>query len=121
MDSGLGRVTVMIQTEVKPPSCIVAVMLAEPAAMAVTSPVVAFTVAILTSSLLHVTVWLVALAGSTIAVSVCFSPIVSVKASGSTVTPVTGIIADTVTSAVLLVVIAVFVPLALLLVLVTIT
>ena len=52
------------------PSCVVAVMDVAPSDMAVTVPLL-FTVAIVTSLLAHVTVLSVALAGKTVAVSVC--------------------------------------------------
>jgi hypothetical protein len=68
---------------------VVTVIVAEPAATAVTSPVVAFTVAIVVALLLHATVLLVALAGATVAVRVWLRPLTRLRVVGVTVTPVT--------------------------------
>ena len=61
--------TVTAQVSVKPPSAVVAVMVAEPAATAVTRPVVLLTVAAAVLLEDHVTFLLVAVAGTTVAVS----------------------------------------------------
>jgi hypothetical protein len=56
------------------PSCAVAVMVALPAAMAVTVPVVLFTDTIPDGDTVHVTFWLMAVAGSTLAVTLPVAP-----------------------------------------------
>src|SRR5687767_14318030 len=83
-------VTLMAEDAVKPPSAVVAVIVAEPCARAVTRPVL-LTVAIAGALELHVTFLLVALEGVTVAVSCKVSLIPSESAAGLTLTPVTGI------------------------------
>ncbi len=78
----------MALVAVLPPSCVVTVMVAVPAATAVTRPAV-LTVATAVLLLLHVTFLLVALAGATVAVNCCVEPIFTVAVVGLTVTPVT--------------------------------
>ena len=84
-------VTVMILVAVFPPSCVVTVMVALPAAIAVTSPEL-LTVATDVLSELQVTVLLVASEGKMVAVS-CWVPLTGILADiGLKVTPVTGLV-----------------------------
>ena len=86
--------TVTAQVAVTPlPSLAVAVMLAVPAATAVTSPVKASTDATAALSLLQVTVWSVASSGVTVAVSVSVEPTLVEIAVLFSVMAVTGIVA----------------------------
>jgi hypothetical protein len=79
---------------VLPPSAVVTVIFAGPAATGVTTPVVELTLATLGLSLLKVTLLLVALAGSTVAVSVpVASPAVRLSEPGFSETPVTEMVA----------------------------
>ena len=89
-------VTVTAHVAVLAPLCVVTVMVAEPAATAVTSPVV-LTVAIDVLFDDQVTAWLVALEGETVAVSCCVAPATMEAVVGLTVTPVTAI-GETVTA-----------------------
>jgi hypothetical protein len=93
-------VTVTLQVAVFPPSTVVAKMVAVPALTPVTTPVVLFIVAIEVSLLVHVTLLLVASAGSTAAVSVMvlFTP--TVRFVAVILTPVTGLFAASSTSTV---------------------
>ena len=81
-------ITVTLHSAVLPPAFVVAVIVAVPAAFAVTFPSLS-TVAIASSLLLHVTLLLVAFAGVTFAVSFAFSPAASVSVVLSSDTPVT--------------------------------
>ena len=65
-----GTLTVIAVVAVKPPSAVVAVMVADPAALAVTTPP-AVTEATPDALELQVTVLLVAFSGDTVAVIVC--------------------------------------------------
>ena len=66
---GFTEATVTLQVAVQPPSAVVTVIVAEPAAQAVISPL--FTVATLGLLDVHVTLLFVALAGAIIALSFC--------------------------------------------------
>ena len=79
--------TVTAQVAVLPPSLVVTVILAVPAATAVTLP--SSTVATLESSDVHITALSAASAGATIAVRVNSSPILIVLVVSLSVTPVT--------------------------------
>ena len=81
--------TVTSQLAVLLPSCVVTVMVAVPAATAVTVPL--STVTILLSLLLQVTFLLLALSGFTVAVRVSLSPTVRESSALFRVTPVTKI------------------------------
>ena len=85
---GMTAFTVTDEEDVKLPSCVVTMMTAFPEATAVTSPA-ELTVATDVLLLLQETTLLVALAGSTAAISVVVSPISSVALDGLTVIPVT--------------------------------
>jgi hypothetical protein len=85
-------VTVTSLVPVKPPSVVVAVMVAEPGATPVTTPV-ASTVAMVSSLEVQVTEGSVASEGATVAVKVAVSPTVSASVAGATVIPVTGTVA----------------------------
>ena len=87
-NAGVSFVTVTLQVAVKPPSSVLAVIVAVPSATAVTTPL--STVATLSSELLHVTVATVALDGTTAAVNVPVVPSFNSNVSGPTETPVTG-------------------------------
>ena len=84
----VGALTVTSHAAVLLPSAVVTVMVALPAFTAVTVP--SATVATCSLLLLHVTVWLVAFAGSTVAVSFSLPPSASVNSVLVNVTPVTG-------------------------------
>ena len=86
--STTGAITVTVHVAVLLPSSVVTVIVAVPAAIAVTIPL-SLTVATLGSLLLHVTALFVASEGVTVAVSCTVSPISSVFSVGSTLTPVT--------------------------------
>jgi hypothetical protein len=81
--------TVTTLLETKSPSCVVAVMVAVPEALAVTSPN-APTVAIFGLLLDHATRLLVALAGATVAISCCCEPLAMDNEFLLNVTPETG-------------------------------
>ena len=81
--------TVIDEVAVLPPSWVVTVIVAVPAATAVTKPL-AFTLAIPLLLLLQLTFLFVALEGATVAVSCCVPPTLSVAEVGLTLTPVTG-------------------------------
>ena len=83
--------TVTALVAVKPPSWVVTVMVALPAATAVTSPE-EFTVATEVLPDVQLTVLFVALEGATVAVSCCVPPGLSDTVTGDTDTPVTGIL-----------------------------
>ena len=93
-------VTVTVHSVVLFPSAVVTVIVAVPAAFAVTFPSLS-TVAIAPSLLLHVTFLLVAFAGATFALSFALFPFVSVSEVHLSDTPVTGIPTVTVHVAVL--------------------
>ena len=80
----------MILVAVFPPSCVVTVMVALPAATADTSPEL-LTVATDVLSELQVTVLLVAVEGEIVAVNCCVAFIERLAVAGLTVTPVTAI------------------------------
>ena len=82
--------TEILEVAIKPPSCVVAVMLAVPAATAVTNPL-AFTVATAVLLLFQVTVLLLAFAGATVAVNCCVPLMKRLADVGLTDTPVTAI------------------------------
>ena len=84
----VGALTVTSHAAVLLPSAVVTMMVAVPAFTAVTVP--SATVATCSLLLLHVTVWLVAFAGSTVAVSFSLPPSASVNSVLVNVTPVTG-------------------------------
>jgi hypothetical protein len=86
--TGIGTMVIW-QVAVKPPSAVVAVIVALPAEMAVTTPVL-LTVATSGSLLVHVTLVLVALAGCTVATRVRVSLMPKVANTRLRVTPVTG-------------------------------
>src|SRR5690606_26576925 len=81
--------TVTMEEAVYPPSTVVAVTVAVPAEIAVTSPVL-LTVATLSLSELQLKLWLDALIGETEAASCRVWPAASVSAAGQTVMSVTG-------------------------------
>ena len=81
-------VTVTVQSAVNPPSAVLAVTVVLPPFFAVTTPP-ALTVAMLVSALSQVTVWLAAVAGATVAVSVAVSPFSIVTSCGVVRKPVT--------------------------------
>ena len=83
--------TVTSLLAVKPPSDVVAVMVAVPSPCAVTTPL-ELTVATVASLVLQLTLLLVALLGVTVAESVPVSPVFSDKLVGATLTPVTAIV-----------------------------
>jgi hypothetical protein len=80
-------VTVTWQEAENPPSAVATVIYAEPAAVAVTNPLL--TVATPALEELHVTDWFVALAGVTVAVNSAVSPVFKVRLVLSSDTPVT--------------------------------
>ena len=80
--------TEILEVAIKPPSCVVAVMLAVPAATAVTNPL-AFTVATAVLLLFQLMFLLLAFAGATVAVSCCVAFMKRLTDVGFTVTPVT--------------------------------
>jgi hypothetical protein len=86
----LAAATVTAQVAVLAPSCVVAVIVAVPAAMAVTKPEV-FTIAMAVLPELHVTVLLVAFAGRTVAVNWLVPPATMEAVVGLTLTLVTAI------------------------------
>jgi hypothetical protein len=81
--------TVTEQAAVLPPSTVVTVIVAKPAAMAVTVPL--FTVATLVLLEDHVTALFVALAGLTVSIRFAVYPMLKVSVDWSSVTPVTDI------------------------------
>ena len=81
-------VTVMALVAVLLPSCVVTVMVADPAATAVTSPAV-LTVAMAVLLDAQVTTVFVAFVGARVAVNCCVPPAVILAEVGLTVTPVT--------------------------------
>lgn len=85
--AGVSFVTVTMQASVKPPSSVLAVIVAVPSATAVTMP--SSIVATPSFELLHTTVVTVALEGTTAAVNVPVVPSFNSNAVGLTVTPVT--------------------------------
>jgi len=85
----LMRFTVTLQAAVLPPSAVVTVIVAVPAATAVTTPLVD-TVAIPGLPLLHVTLLFAALEGATVAVRVSVLPTVRMADDLFRVTPLTG-------------------------------
>jgi hypothetical protein len=88
--------TVIVHDAVKPPSAVVTVIVAIPAATAVTNPL-EDTIALLPSEVLHVTFWFVAFAGAMVAVSCSVPPTEIVVVDLFRLTPVTFITAgDTV-------------------------
>ena len=89
---GGAAVTVTVAVAGKLPSAVVTVMVAVPAATAVTTPV-GETVATAPLDVAHVTDWFVAVMGKTLAVSVPVVPATSDSEPGVSVTPVTGIVA----------------------------
>jgi hypothetical protein len=82
-------VTVIVDVAVKPPSAVVTVTVAEPAATPVTNPL-EFTVATPVLFELQVTLLFVALDGDTVAVSWDVPPTPTETDVGETITPVTG-------------------------------
>ena len=91
----LGADTFTLQVALKPPSAVVAVMVAEPAFTALTTPV-SLTVATEVSLLDHVTSRFVASAGETVAVRVRLSPTLRDASLRSRETPVTAAVTFTV-------------------------
>ncbi|MPN41061.1 hypothetical protein SDC9_188601 [bioreactor metagenome] len=88
--TGSGSLTVTMQLAVFWPSSVVTVIVALPAATAVTTP--SFTVAMASSLLDQLTFLLVASAGATVAAKVAVSPILRAASFLSKVTPVTATI-----------------------------
>ena len=83
-------VTVTSDVAVRFPSAVVAVMVADPGAVALTTPV-ALTVATAELDVVHVTLGFVAVAGVTVAVSCVLAPTATLTDVGLTLTPVTGV------------------------------
>ena len=88
--SALSGSTVTAQSAVLAPSVVSTVIVALPAAFAVTLPFVS-TVATAVLFDDHVTALLVALEGAIVAVNCCVPPTVKAALTGATLTPVTGI------------------------------
>ena len=84
----LAAETVTAQVAVLLPSCVVKVIVAEPTATPVTTPVV-LTVANAVLLDVHVTFLLVAFEGATVAVNEVVAPATTLAVVGATVTPVT--------------------------------
>jgi hypothetical protein len=95
-----GSITVTVQVAVLPPSAVVTMMIAVPAATAVTIPLL-FTVATPVLLLLQVTFLFVALAGNTDAMRVDVPPMFKPRVLRFKLTPVTGAVTVTVLLAVL--------------------
>jgi hypothetical protein len=96
-----GTTTVTAQVAVNPPSLVVTVIVADPAATAVTSPD-ALTVAIEVAELDQTTVLFVAFDGATVATRVLVAPTARLRLLALRVTPVTGVTTLTAQVAVLL-------------------
>ena len=94
LTSMLVDATVTAQVDVKPPSCVVTVMVAVPAATAVTKPEL-FTVATAVLLELQVTVLFVALEGATVSVNWLVPPYGIEAVVGLTDTPVTATVEGT--------------------------